>query len=78
MALGQLGQLEFHMIKDRIKFCDYVYQCPGLFFQFYCICILQKHILSCSCAKFVVPGVFCVLVLFAFSVFLSAANGARA
>jgi len=30
MAVGHLGQLNvIELIKDRIKFCNYVYECQG-------------------------------------------------
>jgi len=37
-----------------------------MFFQFYCICIFQTHILSCNGAKFLVPGVFVFFGSFCF------------
>ena len=51
---------EFHMIKDRTKLRNYVYQYQGYFFQIYCICIFQTHTLSCFGTKFLVSGVCCV------------------
>jgi len=61
------------VIKDRTKFCVYVYQYQGYFLQIYCICIFQTHILSCCGAKFLVSGVFGVFwELLLFFVFLSA------
>jgi len=54
------------MIKDRIKFCNNVYQYQGYFFQIYCICIFQAHIPSCCGAKFLVSGVFVFFGSFCF------------